>query len=291
MCPVKRPETHPKPAVYAEKLIHRNVVRLDPADPAEHAERHKQESGQEEECKRSSRCHNVVLIARKPARLRIILRVKRVKQRARNQILRPDHARGPDEEPTTYASESKARQLRREYRNKVEPKPKLNFVINLRDNNRVERVRVPHGDIRHDVDQRVFLDIPRSGVERERAVNAPPPTSTKPLRTGNGEPYMERPDGKAERGELAHWVRDQDEYEWDNLGRGLAEVEEHIHGGPNHAEQETDDPHAERKSGHFGIVDVRHRGANLREGGVLFVDIENGGPVAEWLSNTADDTS
>ena len=92
---------HSQTAIYPEQLVHEHVIWHDPRNLAKHTQGREDVPRQEEEKERRDRGHNVVPISRQAVRLRVVLGMWSVEQRARDEILGPDHACGPDEEPPT----------------------------------------------------------------------------------------------------------------------------------------------------------------------------------------------
>ncbi len=93
--------------------------------------------------------------------------MKRIEQRARHEVLRPHHARGPHEEAAAQPRKTEARQLRRKHEREREPVVDVDLVVLVRHDDRVECVRRTRRDVRHDEHEHVFLDVPRAWVERE----------------------------------------------------------------------------------------------------------------------------
>jgi len=139
------------------------------------------------------------------------------------------------------------------------------------------------GDVCHDEDEDVLLDVPRAWVEGEgdgaREGEGAEEAKDKERKGGMDEGgreiregETEGADGESKSEKLADGVGDEEENEGDDGGSRGAEVEEDVEGGGEHAEEEADGPHTEGEGGHVGVVDVGDGSADLWEGAVLVVD-------------------
>ena len=95
-----------------------------------------------------------------------ILRMQCVQQRACNQVLRPNHTGGPDQEPTTHSRETETRKLGSEYEGQCEPISEFDIIELFGYDDGVESIRTADSDICHDEHEDVFLDIPWTWIER-----------------------------------------------------------------------------------------------------------------------------
>lgn len=214
--PIERDDAHPEPILDPKQLIHDQIVRRDPAYPREHGEGLEEVAGEEEEEEGAGEDADEPFIARDRARGRVlVLGVERVEQGADDEVRGPDHARGPDEEAATEPGEAEAGELGGEDEDEGEPEAELDVVVELADDDGGERVRGPDGDVGHDVDEDVFLDVPRTGVEGE---------------LGAAEEAGEAvgADGEGVGEELSEWMCDEEEHEGPYGRCGRTEVEEDV---------------------------------------------------------------
>ena len=79
----------------------------------------------------------------------------------------PHHASGPHQEPSAQASQTETCELRGDDQEHTEPIVNGDVVVYLGYDDSIESVWGTNGDVCHDVDEDMLLDIPRAGVERE----------------------------------------------------------------------------------------------------------------------------
>jgi len=84
-----------------------------------------------------------------------------------DEVLRPDHARGPDQKIAAHACKPKASEGGGLDEEDLEPWPKIGAIVLLRNDDGVHHVRRGDGDIGHHVDQHMLLHVERSRVEGE----------------------------------------------------------------------------------------------------------------------------
>lgn len=216
--PIKREDTHPEPILDPEQLIEHHIVRRDPAYPREHRQSLEEVPGEEEEEEGTAKDVEEVPVARyRPRRRVLVLGVERVQQGADDEVLRPDHACWPDEESSTETGEAEAGELSGEDKDETEPEAELDFVVVLSDDDGGEGVWRTDGDVGHDEDEDVFLDVPRTGVEGDFVATEEAGKTEDADRECVGE-------------EFAPGVGDEEEHEWPDGGCRRTEVEEDIRG-------------------------------------------------------------
>lgn len=93
--------------------------------------------------------------------------MQRVQQCAGHEILGPNHACGPDQESSANASQTKTRELRGDDEESTKPIIKRDVVVELGYDDGIHGVWGTNGDVCHDEDENMLLDIPGAGVERE----------------------------------------------------------------------------------------------------------------------------
>lgn len=142
---------YPVMAVSALRCCEQRVQRTRKEEPEERADRRVTEE----------------LEPRETATCVLFLCMQRVQESADDQVLRPHHARRPDQVSPTKSREREPRQLRRENQQRVESIAELHAIVELRDDHSIERSGHPDRHVRHDVHQRVFLNVPRPWVERK----------------------------------------------------------------------------------------------------------------------------
>jgi len=90
-----------------------------------------------------------------------------IEKSAGHQVLRPNHARWPNQEAAAHSSKAKPGQLSGDDQRSTEPIVELEIILHLCDDNSIKGVWRAGSDISHDVNENVFLDIPRSGIQRK----------------------------------------------------------------------------------------------------------------------------
>ena len=90
-----------------------------------------------------------------------------VQQSAGDQILRPDHTGGPDEESSAETGQAETSQLCSQHKGDFKAEAVDDAVKDLKNHDGVQGVRRGDGDVGHDKHQHMFLDIPRPRVETE----------------------------------------------------------------------------------------------------------------------------
>ena len=91
------------------------------------------------------------------------------------------------------ARETQPGELCSEDGDEVEPEAVSDIVEHLGDDDRVERGQVPNCDVCHNGHQRMLLDVPRTGVEREAVMDSFPSLTTKSYWPGDRQPRSEGP--------------------------------------------------------------------------------------------------
>lgn len=79
----------------------------------------------------------------------------------------PNHACGPDQEPSTNASKTKTRELGGDDEESTKPIINGNVVVELAYDDGIESVWGTNSHVCHDVDENMLLDIPGARVKRE----------------------------------------------------------------------------------------------------------------------------
>jgi hypothetical protein len=90
-----------------------------------------------------------------------------VQQRTCHEILGPNHASGPHQESPAQASKTETRELGGDDKETTKPIINRYVIVELSYDDGIESVWRPNGHVCHDVDENMFLDIPRAGVQRE----------------------------------------------------------------------------------------------------------------------------
>ena len=181
-----------------------------------------------------------------------------IEEGATHEVLRPDHARGLDQNPAAETREAEAGEGGGEDEEDLEPWAESEVVILVGDNDGIYDIGWDGTDIGHHVDEDVLFDIEGPWVEAEfvTAEN----TGEDPGANGEDE-------GEC----LAEGVCDEEDDVGHEKGCGIAEHEKRVEGDADEDEGETDEPHAKGEGGHFWIVHVADAGAYFGVGRVLFL--------------------
>lgn len=94
----------------------------------------------------------------------LIFRVKGIQQGAYDQILRPDHASWPNQKASAQTSKAKACELGSNDQQRLEPVVGSEVVLQLGDDDGVDGIGRPDGYVGHDVNEDMFLDVPRARI-------------------------------------------------------------------------------------------------------------------------------
>ena len=90
-----------------------------------------------------------------------------IQQSTGDQVLRPYHTGGPDEESSTESGQAKSSQLRSQYKRDIKTVTVGDTIVDFKNHDGVQGVWSGNSDVRHDVHQDVFLDVPGARVERK----------------------------------------------------------------------------------------------------------------------------
>jgi hypothetical protein len=81
----------------------------------------------------------------------IFFSMEGVQQGAGDEILRPHHTGGPDEESSTETSQAETSQLRSQHKRDIKTEAINDTIIDLKDHDGVQGVGRGNGDVGHDV--------------------------------------------------------------------------------------------------------------------------------------------
>ena len=163
--PVKGDDTHAQSAGNAKELVDGYIVGEYPAHKRKDGERLEEVCGEEEPDEAGRHEDHEIFVPGDCTRVFLLLGMKGIEEGTGDEILGPDHASGPDEETTADARKAESCELSTEHENKVEPEAERDLIEFLKDDDGVHSVRWGDGYIGHDEDERMFLDVPRAGVE------------------------------------------------------------------------------------------------------------------------------
>ena len=145
--------------------------------------------------------------------------MERVEQRAADEVLRPDHARGLDQELAADAREAEAGEGGGEDEEDLEPRAEIEAVVQVRDDDGIHHVRWGDGDVGHHVDQHMLLDVEGPWVEGKRPAAEDPGQHPDTEGEGVRECLSQRVCDEEHDGRQEGWCR-------------VAEVEKRVYAGP-----------------------------------------------------------
>ena len=131
-------------------------------------------TGQEEEEECSSEEVQEKSIPSNPTTFLVLFSMEGVQQSAGDQILRPHHTCGPDEETSTEAGQAETSQLCSQHKRDIKAEAVNDAIKDLKNHDGVQGIRRGDGDVGHDEHQYVFLNVPGSRVEGKFESTEPP---------------------------------------------------------------------------------------------------------------------
>lgn len=237
LCPVKGENAQAEAVVDTKDLIDHDVVGSDPAYPVEYRQGSEQVpcpncqvaceksfgeerlTGQEEKEEGSKTEVYKVPVAAESATFAVLLCVEGIQESTGDQILRPEHASRPNQEPPRKTSETKTSHLSCQDQSSAETVAQASTVVEFCDNNCEKSVREGNGDVCHHVNEGVLLDVPGTGIEGELV-------RAETEKAGGTVGLY----GHCEGEEFAYWVGEKEEYGGDDCWGRLSEVEENVCG-------------------------------------------------------------
>ena len=104
----------------------------------------------------------------------VLFGVESIQQSTGDQVLWPHHTGGPDKESSTEPRQAEPSQLRSQHKRDIKTVAESDAIVDFKNHDSVQGVRRGNGDVGHNVDQDVFLDIPGPRVERNFHSAKPP---------------------------------------------------------------------------------------------------------------------
>lgn len=153
----------------AEELVYNDIVRGDPANPVENAERGEDVAREPEPKEAGKHGEDEELLARNMLRLALaVISVKSVEKGGIYERARPEHARWPDKELANNASEGETKELRAQTQKDLIAKAPMLGEINFLCRDDVCRIHATRDDVSHDGDHSVFFNVEGARIKRPR---------------------------------------------------------------------------------------------------------------------------
>ena len=122
-------------------------------------------TGYEEEEERTRQHQEEISITSDTTGRLVVFRMQSVQQCTCHEILGPNHASRPHQEPPAQPSKTETRELCGDNQKSTEPIIYPNVVVELHYDDGIEGVWRTDGHVCHDVDEDMLLDVPRARVE------------------------------------------------------------------------------------------------------------------------------